>query len=393
MTPRPGLYVHVPFCAHRCGYCDFNVLVGADGSLRRRYADALGAEVARLADAGPAGVAPPGGAAGAWPAFGSVFVGGGTPTQLEADVLAGVLRAVRDRLPVAPDAEVTVEANPEDVDAAYLATLVDAGLTRLSVGAQSAAPDVLAFLDRRHEPDAPWRAVAAARDAGIGSVSVDLIYGAPAESEADWRASLDAALAAGADHVSCYSLTLEPNTPYAREVRAGAKAAPDDDVAAARMVSADGVLAAAGFRRYEVSNWARPGHESRHNRVYWTGGDYLGVGAGAHGHWRAAYPEPGPAARRWWNVRPTGRYLDRVLAGGSAVGGEELLDREAQRTERLLLGLRTAEGVERASVEPLDARALGRLVAAGLVAADADHVRLTPAGRPLADAVTRELLG
>jgi oxygen-independent coproporphyrinogen-3 oxidase len=365
------VYVHVPFCRHRCGYCAFAVHVGADSSLRRRYVEAVIAEVAAVA-----------GTRAEWPGFGSVFVGGGTPTQLEAQELAKLLQAVQGSLPVAADAEVTVEANPEDVDERYLATLVGAGLTRLSLGAQSAAAHVLAFLDRRHAPGAVPRAVEAARAAGVASVSVDLIYGAPAESEADWRASLEAAVALGLDHVSCYALTLEPNTPYARDVRAGRKDAPDDDVAAGGMATAAEVLGAAGFHRYEVSNWARPGHESRHNLVYWAQGDYLAFGAAAHGHWDG---------RRWWNVRPTERYVERALAGASPIGGEEVLDARQRADERVLLGLRTAQGLARPA-EGVDAAAVAELTRAGLVAGDRERIRLTSAGMALGDAVTLRLL-
>ncbi|HVM00574.1 MAG TPA: radical SAM family heme chaperone HemW [Egibacteraceae bacterium] len=378
-----GLYVHVPFCRSRCPYCDFNVLAGAGRALRARYVAAVRAELARVAAAGPASVAPPGTRTGGWPVFGSVFVGGGTPTELAAGDLAGILRHARAVLPVAPDAEVTVEANPEDVDAETLAALVDAGLTRLSVGAQSFAPHVLDFLGRGHAPHRAPAAVAAARAAGVARVSVDLIYGAPCETDADWTATLDAAVGAGVDHLSAYALTVEANTPYAAAIARGAAGAPDEDVQAARMAVADERLGAAGLRRYEISNWARPGAQSRHNLLYWRGGDWLGVGAGAHGHW---------AGRRWWNLRPTARYADTVLAGWAATAGQELLDGAARRTERLMMGLRLVAGVPRAAVEPLDEAAADRLVAAGLLADDGGRLALTPAGRPLAGAVVLRLL-
>lgn len=394
MAAGPGVYVHVPFCRHRCGYCDFAVVTGADEAAMARYVRALRSELARTAAAGPSLLAPPGAAAsqaacsgaGAspWPPFASVFIGGGTPTHLDPGVLAGLVRHVRAVLPLADDAEVTVEANPEDIDAAGLAALVGAGLTRLSIGAQSAVGDVLAFLDRRHDVHAPWQAVAAARAAGVSSVSVDLIYGAPAETAADWDVSLRAAVDAGVDHVSCYALTLEPNTPYAARVRQGAQAAPDDDVAAARMARAEQVLAASGYHRYEISNWARPGHESVHNRVYWAGGDYLGAGLGAHGHWRG---------RRWWNLRGLAGYLAAVEAGRAPVAGAEVLDQAQVRAERLLLGLRRAEGVARAQVAPIAEQHAAALVTAGLLDDDGERLRLTAAGRPLADGVTLRLLG
>lgn len=379
----PGLYVHVPFCRHRCGYCDFAVLVGADRGLRERYVEAVCAELRAASAAGPHVFAPAGvPVEDRWPQFGSLFVGGGTPTQLDAPDLARILRTAREALPLAAGVEVSVEANPEDLDTGYLATLVAEGLTRVSVGAQSTSPGVLAFLDRLHDPGAVPRAVEAARSAGVASVSVDLIYGAPAESDAQWRESLEAAVALGVDHVSCYGLTVEANTPYAREIAAGRKSAPDEDVEARRMAIAGEVLGAAGFRRYEISNWARPGHESRHNQVYWAQGDYLAAGASAHGHW---------AGRRWWNVRPTERYVERVLAGAGAVGGEEVLDAHQRAEERVFLGLRTAEGVPRAGAE-VDETAVRELVGAGLLADDPERLRLTPRGQVLADAVTVRLL-
>ncbi|HWB72863.1 MAG TPA: radical SAM family heme chaperone HemW [Egibacteraceae bacterium] len=378
-----GVYLHVPFCAHRCHYCDFNTYTGLD-DLIGRYVAGLGADLAAVAGAGPRAVAPPGADVDdRWPTFTSVFVGGGTPTLLPPAELAGVLRRVRDLLPVAADAEVTVEANPETVTVAALAELVDAGLTRLSMGAQSFASHVLAFLGRRHDPERPLRAVADARSAGVSQVSLDLIYGAPAEAGADWAATLDTAVAAGLDHVSAYALTLEPTTGYAARVRAGTAAAPDDEVAGARMAVADARLTAAGFERYEISNWARPGRACRHNLGYWRGGNWLGVGAGAHGHW---------AGRRWWSLRSPARYADAALAGRTTTSGAEVLDDDARRCERLMMGLRLSEGVARTAVEPIDEAGAGAAVRAGLLDDDGRRLRLTAAGRPLAGGVILRLL-
>ncbi|MBA2529670.1 MAG: coproporphyrinogen III oxidase [Euzebyales bacterium] len=378
-----GLYLHVPFCAHRCHYCDFNTYAGMD-DLIPAYVAALRADLRRVAAAGPEAVAPPGaGTGGEWPQFASIFVGGGTPTLLPPEDLAGVLRLVRDVLPLAPDAEITVEANPESVSAEGLATLVGAGANRISMGAQSFAPHVLDFLGRWHDPEAPLRAVEAARSAGVTRVSLDLIYGAPAETDADWERSLDVALAAGTDHVSAYALTVEPNTEYAARIRRGAAPAPDDDVQATRMAVADARLTAAGFARYEVSNWARPGQECRHNLTYWRGGNWLGVGAGAHGHW---------VGRRWWSLRAPGRYADVALSGASTTSGEEVLTGDQRRTERLWLGLRTVEGVSRAEVEPLDAAEVRRLVCADLLSDAPKRLRPTASGLRVADGLTSRLL-
>jgi oxygen-independent coproporphyrinogen-3 oxidase len=371
----PGLYLHVPFCAHRCHYCDFNTYAGLS-DLIPRYVEALRADLRAVAAAGP-----PGG--GEWPEFGSVFVGGGTPTLLPPDDLAGVLRLAREVLPVAGDAEVTVEANPETVTAGGMATLVEAGMTRLSMGVQSFAPHVLAALGRRHDAGRPLKALADARTAGVARINLDLIYGTPGETDADWDASLRIALQAGVTHVSAYALTVEPATEYAARIRAGLAQAPDEDTQAERMAVADRALRAAGLRRYEVSNWAEPGEECRHNLVYWRGGDWLGVGAGAHGHW---------AGRRWWSLRSPARYADAALAGQDTTAGAEALDEAARRTERLMLGLRLAEGVDLAAVEPLDPAGLRELTSAGLVTIVQGRLRLTDAGWPLTGAITLRLL-
>ena len=379
-----GVYLHVPFCARRCHYCDFNTYAGLD-DLIPRYVAALRADVVQVAGDGPAAVAPPGtNAPATWPTFTSLFVGGGTPTYLPAADLAGLVTLVADTLPLAPDAEVTVEANPETVDAEYFRVLRDAGVNRVSMGAQSFAPHVLAALGRWHERDRPLEAVAAAREAGITSVSLDLIYGTPAESDEDWATTLRTVIDAGTDHVSAYALTVEPNTEYAARVRTGSALAPDDDVQAERMATADALLDAAGFARYELSNWTRPGHACRHNVTYWRNGNWLGVGAGAHGHWDG---------RRWWSLRAPARYADEALAGRTTTAGEEILTADEQRTERLLLGLRMAEGVARTDVEPVDDRVVSQLGAAGLLSDDDARLRLTPAGWALANDVTVRLLG
>jgi putative oxygen-independent coproporphyrinogen III oxidase len=378
-----GLYLHVPFCAHRCHYCDFNTYAGLDDQIPR-YVEALRADIRRVAADGPGAVSPPGTETAAdWPAFTSIFVGGGTPTYIPAPDLAGIVALAREVLPIAADAEITVEANPETVDAEYFAQLRAAGVNRISMGAQSFTPAVLEQLGRWHDRDRPLRAAADARAAGIGNVSLDLIYGSPAETDTDWSQTLDTVIAAGTDHVSAYALTVEANTEYAARIRQGSAIAPDDDVQADRMRVADQRLTAAGFVRYELSNWARPGFECRHNLTYWRNGNWLGIGAGAHGHWDG---------RRWWSLRAPARYADAALTGDTTTAGEEITTPQQQRTERLLLGLRTVEGVARDSVEPLDNAQVAALTAAGLLVAD-DRLRLAPAGWALANEVTVRLLG
>jgi putative oxygen-independent coproporphyrinogen III oxidase len=378
-----GIYVHVPFCRRRCHYCDFNTYADRD-ALIPDYVAALHADIDAVAGAGPVALAPPGvDVASVWPVFDSLFVGGGTPTLLSAADLGGVVRHVAQRFDLADDAEITVEANPETIDVEKLATLAGAGVNRVSIGAQSFVPHVLDALGRWHELESPLRAVDAAREAGIARISLDLIYGTPGESSVDWEHSVRTALGTGATHLSAYALTVEPNTEYARRVMVGTASAPDDDVQAVRMEQVDAWAADAGLARYELSNWARPGRESVHNRVYWRGGNWLGVGAGAHGHWQG---------RRWWCTRSPERYVRAALDGTSTVAGSEVPDLDQRRAERLMMGLRLTEGVARADVAPLDDGTLDGLVGTGVLSVTPDRIALTPSGMRLASAVIVELL-
>jgi oxygen-independent coproporphyrinogen-3 oxidase len=304
----------------------------------------------------------------------SVFFGGGTPSLLPAELLVAILDAV----PREPAAEVTVECNPDTVTPDLLAAYRDGGVNRLSFGVQSMAPHVLAALGRTHDPAGVERAVEVARDSGFDNFNVDLIYGGAGESAADWRATLEAALALDPPHVSAYALTVEPGTPLARRIGAGEVAAPDDDDQAEKYLAADAALSAAGRPWYEISNWARPGRECRHNLLYWAQGEYLGIGCAAHGHT--------PVGRRWWNVRTPDRYVALVGEGASAEAGHEVLDGADRDGEAAMLALRTREGV------PLSPAADG-LVADGLAERRGGRVVLTPAGRLLANEATIRLLG
>jgi oxygen-independent coproporphyrinogen-3 oxidase len=375
-----GVYLHVPFCASRCGYCDFNTYTAAElpGLRPESYVQTVRAELALAAKA-LAGNPPP--------AVDTVFVGGGTPTLLPPDDLAGLLDAVDATWGLATDAEVTTEANPESVDAGSLRRLRAAGYTRISLGMQSAAPHVLAVLDRRHTPGRAVVAAAQARDAGFAHVNLDLIYGTPGETAADFAASLGAAVAAGVDHVSAYALIVEDGTRLAARIGRGELPAPDDDVAADRYLAADAALSAAGLEWYEVSNWAASAAaRCRHNLRYWAGGDWWGFGPGAHSH---------VGGVRWWNVKHPGRYAARLAAGGSPGAGREVLTPAQRRVEEVMLGLRLAEGLPLARLDPGGVRAAGRAVADGLLAGPAHaagRAVLTLRGRLLADAVTRDLL-
>jgi oxygen-independent coproporphyrinogen-3 oxidase len=382
---RPlGFYLHVPYCATRCGYCDFNTytaseLRGSGGALasRENYADVLADEV-RLARK----------VLGDDPrAVETVFVGGGTPTLLPPADLGRMLAAVREEFGLAPGAEVTTEANPESVDPAYLEALRAAGFTRVSFGMQSARPHVLRVLDRTHTPGRPERCVAEARAAGFEHVNLDLIYGTPGESDDDWRASLDAAIGAGPDHVSAYALIVEEGTRLARRISRGETPPTDDDVHADRYLIAEERLAAAGFSWYEVSNWATaPAARCRHNELYWTGADWWGAGPGAHSH---------VGGVRWWNVKHPGAYAQALAEGRTPGAGREVLTAEDRRVERILLELRLSGGCPLSLLAETGAKAAARAVRDGLLEPApyaSGRAVLTLRGRLLADAVVRDLV-
>ena len=383
IAERPfGVYVHVPFCSVRCGYCDFNTYTAAElgsapGASQASFHQAAIAEVRLARNVLGEGV----------PAARTVFFGGGTPTLLPADRLARILSAVHDELGVAADAEVTTEANPDSVDPRSLADLRAAGFTRISFGMQSAARHVLATLDRTHDPARVPQAVRWAREAGFEQVSLDLIYGTPGESQADWRASLEQALACEPDHVSAYALIVEDGTPLARRVRRGELPAPDDDDLADKYLVADEMLTAAGLGWYEVSNWARDeAARCRHNLAYWRGDTWWGVGPGAHSH---------VGGVRWWNVKHPAAYAERLAGGASPAHAREVLDEETRRVERVLLEIRLADGLPVQVLDELGSKAAVRAVDDGLVEASAlgaGRVVLTQRGRLLADAVVRDLL-
>ncbi|MDX6354221.1 MAG: hypothetical protein QOF98_1124, partial [Streptomyces sp.] len=377
-------YLHVPYCAARCGYCDFNTytadeLRGSGGAAASRdnYADLVIDEI-RLArkvlgdDPRPVE---------------TVFVGGGTPTLLAAADLGRMLGAIRAEFGLAPGAEITTEANPESVDPVYLAALREGGFNRVSFGMQSARQHVLRILDRTHTPGRPEACVAEARAAGFEHVNLDLIYGTPGESDDDWRASLDAAIGAGPDHVSAYALIVEEGTQLARRIRRGEVPMTDDDVHADRYLIADERLAAAGFSWYEVSNWATSAAgRCTHNELYWTGADWWGAGPGAHSH---------VGGVRWWNVKHPGAYAQALVEGRSPGAGREILSAEDRRVERILLELRLADGCPLDLLAPEGTRAAARAVRDGLLEVgpyEAGRAVLTLRGRLLADAVVRDLV-
>jgi oxygen-independent coproporphyrinogen-3 oxidase len=379
VTNSLALYLHVPFCAVRCHYCDFNTYAGLD-NLFEDYADALVEEI-RLA-----------GAARRRPPVRTVFIGGGTPTVLPAPLLASILTACRASFDVAPDAEITSEANPGTADAATFAALRDMGVNRLSMGVQSLDDAELKWLGRIHSAAEAEDAFAAARRAGFDNVNLDFMFGLPGQAEATWRQTLERAVALAPEHISLYSLTVEHGTPLYDAVRRGVQPSPEDDLAADFYLLACDRLTRAGYAQYEISNWSRPGFQCRHNLIYWRHEPYLGFGPGAHSY---------AGDRRWWNVRPVPQYIQRLRAGQSPERDGETIDERLAMGETMMLGLRlVAEGVEFGRFRSAFGRSLDEvfgdeirvLQARGLLETVDGRVRLTAEGRLLGNQVFAEFL-
>lgn len=370
-----ALYLHVPFCRRRCHYCNFNTYAGLE-ELFVPYVAALAGEVRR---------------AGQGEQVGTVFFGGGTPSILPVALLANLLAACYDAFVVDADAEISLEANPGTVDEASLADLRRLGINRLSFGVQSAHPNELALLGRWHTFEQAVQAVSTARAAGFDNLSLDLIYGLPGQSPNHWKATLHAALTLSPDHLSAYCLTVEDGTPLAAWVASGQVPTPDPDLAADMYELTESILEQAGFVHYEISNWARPGHECRHNLVYWRNGAYLGFGAGAHSH---------RDGRRWWNVPTPAEYVARLQAGETPQAAAEEIDATLAMGETMMLGLRLREGVsaeafrERfgSDLAEVYGQALDELAAQGLIEWVRQRVRLTARGRLLGNRVFAQFL-
>lgn len=372
-----SLYVHVPFCASRCGYCDFNTYTATelgDDVRRDTFHKHLMSEVHQAANQ-----------LATDHRVDTIFFGGGTPTLLGARALTEILSEITSQFEVAPDVEVTTEANPDSVDQRMLDDLKHGGFTRISFGMQSSAPHVLATLERTHTPGASSAAAKAARAAGFEHVNLDLIYGTPGETDDDLRRSLDEVLDAGVDHVSAYSLIVEPGTALARRVQRGEIPMPDDDVAADRYELIDDRLTGAGFDWYEVSNWAKSGSECRHNIAYWRNAAWWGIGPGAHSHLEG---------KRWWNVKHPHAYAQRVSADLSPMQDEEVLTPEQGALENLMLTMRMRDGIARSNLTCSDDE-IDRLLAQELIQqtsiSDEQRLVLTRKGRLLADYVIRTL--
>ena len=376
MGGEVGVYIHVPFCVHKCGYCDFVSYAGVGGRAPD-YVRAVCAEIERSPDRGTEAA--------------TVYFGGGTPTFLDAQALATVLETVHRVFRVAPCAEITLEANPTSIETAKLRALRSAGFNRVSIGVQAFDDRMLRSLERAHTMADALRAVPAARAAGFENVSIDLMFGLPGQSASDWDNTLSQALALCAEHLSLYALTVEEGTPFAEYAAAGRLARPDDDAEAAMFERAIERLTAAGYEHYEISNFALPERRARHNVTYWHNRDYLGFGPGA-----ASYR----GGRRWLNEAGLERYITAALAGEPVAGDGEELAPEAAVGETLMLGLRMLEGVDtdaiqrRFGVDPLEyyAEEIARLVARGLLVKDKRRLRLTPLGVRLANDVFVEML-
>ncbi len=373
-----GIYVHIPFCQKHCPYCDFAVVEGMLHTAPA-YVDALCAEIRQGAERHAPN-----------PPVATIFLGGGTPSLLPAAQIGRILATIGEVFAVQPDAEITLEANPGPLRPRHLAGFRAAGVTRLSIGVQTFNPRGLAALGRLHTPEEGKGAIEHARAAGFASVSADLIFGWQGQTLADWRDDLRAAIALRPDHLSAYALTVEEGTPLAHAVAAGTAAVADEDLYADMFLAADELLTGAGYAHYETSNYARPGHRSRHNCGYWTNGDYLGFGVGAHSHRRD---------RRFWNARDLHTYLANVRDGSAEAGSEAIAEATA-RAETMFLGTRLAEGVsERAflvrhacTVEAVYGRRIAEYVTRGVVTRSGGRIAIAPEARLLADEIAVRFL-
>ena len=368
-----SFYVHIPYCIKRCGYCDFNTYTPAElqdgATLEIVSNDYIDAVLNELQNA-PTDVVP------------TIFFGGGTPSLLPADDLGRVIAAIKARNGLTPDCEVTLEANPDSVTAEKLQRYLEVGFNRISFGMQSAIPHVLATLDRTHNPANVERAVTMARAAGFPSISVDLIYGTPGESLADWRETVEAALSLDIDHISAYALIVETGTKLAAQIKRGELVIPDDDLMAEMYLLIDQLCEAKGMQWYELSNWSKLGHECRHNIGYWHSKNWWGLGPGAHSHLNA---------KRFWNVKHPTTYKQRVFAGESAIADSEQLTPAQISDEAIMLGIRMREGLRLELLTPYQMEVLATYRENGYLELAEDRVLLTPVGRLIADRIVREI--
>jgi oxygen-independent coproporphyrinogen-3 oxidase len=369
-----SFYVHIPYCVRRCGYCDFNTYTPAelqDGAtldiVSGDYIDAVLKELA----AAPLDEVP------------TIFFGGGTPSLLPPKDLGRVISAIKERNGLTEDCEITLEANPDSVTQEKLEQLIAAGFNRISFGMQSSNPEVLKVLDRTHNPENVRKAVDMARGAGFSSVSVDLIYGSPGESLADWAATIKEALSLNIDHISAYALIVEEGTKLAAQIKRGEYTMPDDDLMADMYLLIDQQCLQKGLKWYELSNWSKPGHQCRHNIAYWKSNNWWGLGPGAHSH---------IDSKRFWNVKHPNAYKEKVFAGDSPIKDFEELTDDQRKSEYIMLALRMPEGVKKAALTVAQYERTMEYIKSGHVIEKHDSLALTPTGRLIADRLTHEML-
>jgi len=377
-----AFYIHIPYCIKRCGYCDFNTYTPAElqitselKDISNSYIDLLISEIksARI-EVGESAVIP------------SIFFGGGTPSLMQASDIGRVISTIKDQFNLAKDAEITLETNPDTVTKEKLAQFLAAGVNRLSFGMQSAVPHVLATLDRTHNPDNLPQVTKWAKEVGFKEISVDLIYGTPGESKEDWQRSIDAALSLPITHISAYALIVEEGTKLAAQIKRGEVGNVDDDLSADKYIMADQAFTSAGFNWYELSNWAKPNSESRHNIFYWLGKNWWGAGPGAHSHLNG---------RRFWNVKHPNLYKERIIKGESAVAEFENLESIQIESERLMLSIRLPSGVEKSTLNDKQILDLAGYVESGHLDQanwNLGRATLTLDGRLIADRILREIL-
>jgi len=377
-----AFYIHIPYCIKRCGYCDFNTYTPAElqitselKDISNSYIDLLISEIksARI-EVGESAVIP------------SIFFGGGTPSLMQASDIGRVISTIKDQFNLAKDAEITLETNPDTVTKEKLAQFLAAGVNRLSFGMQSAVPHVLATLDRTHNPDNLPQVTKWAKEVGFKEISVDLIYGTPGESKEDWQRSIDAALSLPITHISAYALIVEEGTKLAAQIKRGEVANVDDDLSADKYIMADQAFTSAGFNWYELSNWAKPNSESRHNIFYWLGKNWWGAGPGAHSHLNG---------KRFWNVKHPNLYKERIIKGESAVAEFENLESIQIESERLMLSIRLPSGVEKSTLNDKQILDLAGYVESGHLDQanwNLGRATLTLDGRLIADRILREIL-
>ena len=377
-----AFYIHIPYCIKRCGYCDFNTYTPAElqitselKDISNSYIDLLISEIksARI-EVGESAVIP------------SIFFGGGTPSLMQASDIGRVISTIKDQFNLAQDAEITLETNPDTVTKEKLAQFLAAGVNRLSFGMQSAVPHVLATLDRTHNPDNLPQVTRWAKEVGFKEISVDLIYGTPGESKEDWQRSIDAALSLPITHISAYALIVEEGTKLAAQIKRGEVGNVDDDLAADKYIMADQAFTSAGFNWYELSNWAKPNSESRHNIFYWLGKNWWGAGPGAHSHLKG---------KRFWNVKHPNLYKERIMKGESAVAEFENLESIQIESERLMLSIRLPSGVEKRTLNDKQILDLAGYVESGHLDQanwNLGRATLTLDGRLIADRILREIL-